>query len=234
MNKSTKIILAVMAAGLAAFLVWGVIYKKSNSIDYNLNSIIESTEESGGIPEHVEGDPNAEIIIVEYSDYQCSGCAAHVEPLAELIKKYEGKVAVVHRSYILSYHENGFAASAAAEAAGLQGYWKEYGDYLFANQADWFYSDAETRLTQFTEYFNIVTSKKGDTEKFLADMSSEAVRDKVNFDISLAKKSSSISSIEYTPAFFIDNKFIDFAYDNPDELSFVDYMSRIIDEKLSK
>lgn len=241
MNKSTKIILSVASACLLAFLAWGIIYKSSTSTDFDINSIIPASEKSGNIPEHVEyyiskanqtvEDP--EVVIIEYSDYQCSGCAAHASLVADLVEKYSGKVAVVHRSYILSYHTNGFAASAAAEAAGLQGYWKEYGDYLFENQEDWFYSDADTRLEQFKRYFEIVTDHKGDLAKFVSDMSSESVSKKVNFDISLAKKSSAVSNIEYTPAFFIDGEFIDFAYDNPDELSFVDYMSRIIDAKLS-
>lgn len=234
-NKSSLIIFGILGAILVAFFTWAIIYKQSNTTDisaYDINKIIEDTSESGGIGEHIEGNPDAEIVIIEYSDFQCSGCASVVDKTADLIKKYDGKVAVVHRSYVLSYHENGLAAASAAEAAGLQGYWKPYGEYLFSHQDDWYYSDATTRTDQFVKYFDTVTEGKGDKEKFLADYASEAVKTKVNFDLKIAK--SIAGNIQYTPAFFLDGKLIDFAYDNPDNLSFVDYFSKKIDEKLAK
>ena len=148
----------------------------------------------------------------------------------ELVEKYGDKIAIIHRTYVLSYHDNGTAAAVAAEAAGLQGYWKEYGNYLFENQTDWFYSDAKKRTDQFISYFDIVTEGEGDKEKFIADMSAENTKAKVNFDITLAKGVK--DQIKYTPAFFIDGTFIDWANDNPDKLSVVDYFSKIIDERL--
>ncbi len=232
--SSTVIILIVAALALGAFLTWGIIKNQTPASEisgsYDSTKIIPKNEESGNIAEHVEGNPNAELVIVEYSDYQCSGCAAMVDDVEELVEKYGDKIAIVHRTYVLSYHDNGTAAAVAVESAGLQGYWKEYGDYLFENQNDWYYSNATERTEQFTNYFNIVTEGKGDVDKFVADMSSENTKAKVNFDISLAKQVK--DQIQYTPAFFIDNQFIDWAYDNPDQLSIVDYFSKIINEKL--
>lgn len=234
MNKSTKIILIVAALLFGGFFAWAIIHRQSQPVNnYDLNSVISANDDNGNIADHIEGNPDAEIKLYEYSDYQCSGCASVVDDVKDLIKKYNGKVAIVHRTYVLSYHTNGIAAASAAEAAGLQGYWKKYGDYLFEKQEEWFYSDANQRTEQFTEYFKTVTDNKGDVDKFLADMASDNVNKKVNFDIALAKRASGISEIQYTPAFFFDGEFIDWAYNNEDKLSFVDYMSKIIDAKLN-
>lgn len=235
MNKSTGIILAVAVVLFGGFFTWAIIRNQSNLVDtsnFDTNSIIVASDENGHIADHIEGGEDAEVFLVEYSDFQCSGCASVVDSVAELVEKYDGKLAVIHRSYVLSYHTNGIAAASAAEAAGLQGYWKPYGDYLFEKQADWFYSDANTRTDQFVAFFDTVTKGKGDKEKFLADMASEEVKAKVNFDISLANKVK--DQIEYTPAFFLDGKFINWAYENEEKLSFVEYMSKFIDEKLDK
>lgn len=247
MNKSTKIILIIAAVFFGGFFTWAIIRNQSQIVDtseYDINSVIPASEATGNIAEHIEGNPDAKLKIFEYSDFQCSGCASVVDSVKELLEKYENDVAVVHRTYVLAYHDNGFAAASAAEAAGLQGYWKKYGDYLFEKQADWFYSDATQRTEQFTEYFKEVTDNKGDVDKFLADMNSEAVKTKVNFDIAIAKKASSISDIQYTPAFFIDGEFVDWNgaltklnkdKDEQDpEITFVDYFSGLIDEKLDK
>lgn len=234
-SVSTIIIFIVALVAFGGFLAWGIIRNQSSTIvseDHDATKIIPVSSESGEIAEHVEGNPDAKLVIVEYSDYQCSGCASVVDDVEALVEKYGDKIAVVHRTYVLSYHDNGTAAAVAAEAAGLQGYWKEYGDYLFENQSDWFYSDAKKRTDQFVSYFDIVTSGKGDKEKFIADMSAENTKAKVNRDIALAKEVK--DQIKYTPAFFIDGEFVDWAYDNPDELSIVDYFSKIIDEKLEE
>lgn len=230
MNKSSSIILCVMGVILAGFFGWAIWHNQQ--FNFDIDRIIESTEQSGGIAEHVEGNPNAEVLFIEYSDYQCSGCASVVDDVHELLEKYGDKIGVVHRTYVLSYHTNGVAAATAVEAAGLQGFWKPYGDYLFAHQDDWFYSDATERTKQFEDYFMVVTEGRGDLELFRKDFAGEATKAKVNFDLKIAKQVS--DDIQYTPAFFLDGEFINWAYDNKDELSFVDYFSQIIDSKLAK
>lgn len=234
-SVSTIIIFIIAILAFGGFLTWGVIRNQAGTdvaAEYDITKIIPASEESGNIEEHVEGNKDAKIVIVEYFDYQCSGCASAVDDVEKLIEKYGDKIAIVHRVYVLSYHKNGIAAATAVEAAGLQGYWKEYGDYLFENQSDWYYSDATERTTQFIDYFKKVTNGKGNVDKFKADMAAENTKAKVDFDISIAKSIS--DKIQYTPAFFIDDELIDWAYDNPDQLPMVDYFSKVIDEKLKE
>ena len=157
-----------------------------------------------------------------------------------LAKKYKDDIAIVQRSYVLPYHTNGKAASQAAEAAGLQGYWAEYGELLFKNQNEWFSSDVTERTAFFTNYFKKVAGDKGDVDKFLADSESDATAAKVEFDISMGKHAG--EEIYYTPAFFMDGVFIDWADNsegkasivNTEKKDFVEFMSDLINAKLSR
>ena len=185
-----------------------VINGNNNAIDYdnyNFYSIIAPDNHNGQIGDNVKGDSNAPVLIFEYADYQCPGCASMNNRVNEAINKADGKLAIVYRNYLLSYHQNGTAAASAAIAAGLQGYWKEYGDKLFANQAEWEYSTGSERTTYFDKYFLEVTNQKGDLTQFHKDIASEKVSQRISFDMGIGKR----IEVPGTPAFFLVGQFID-------------------------
>ena len=103
-----------------------------------------------------------------------------------LVEEYDGKVAVVFRTEIMDYHQNGTAAASAALAAAKQGYWQEYKDLLFTNQNDWYYSDVQQRQSQFEEYFTKASGGKGDLAQFREDMGSKEVSQNISFDAGMA------------------------------------------------
>ena len=232
MNKSTGIILAVAVLLFGGLFTWAIIRNQSSAgqySQYDANSIISANDNNGHIADHIEGNEDAEILLVEYADFQCSGCAANASAVTELVEKYAGKVAVIHRSYVLSYHSNGIAAASAAEAAGLQGYWKAYADLLFANQSEWEGATASTRGSYFNSYFETASKGEGDLEKFQSDLKSEAVSKKIDFDVALAKS----VNIEATPALYLDGEPIDW-YEQNTKTGFLEFMRNLIDEKLAK
>lgn len=201
-------IIAIMAfIGIAGFLVIDGNNKATNYNDYDFYSVIEPDEHNGYIGDHVKGDEDAPVLIFEYADFQCPGCASINPHVNAAIEKSEGRLAIVYRSFILSYHQNGTAAASAAEAAGLQGYYKAYADKLFSEQAEWEYASAAERTALFQKYFNEVTDGKGDLEKFNADLASENVSKKISFDMGIAKR----VDIAGTPAFYIDGQLIDWS-----------------------
>lgn len=232
MNRVTGIIIGVVIAGFVAFAVWTTSQKQESVVDfanYNEYSIIETNNDNGGIADHVKGNKDAKVIIYEYADYQCPGCASVNPWVNKLLEEYGDKIGIVYRSFLLSYHANAHAAAAAAEAAGLQGYWKEYADFLFANQSEWEYASASERGNYFARYFSEITEGKGDVEKFRLDMESKEVSAKIDFDIGLANK----VNITATPAFYMDGEMLDW-YENSSQTSFMEFMRKKIDEKLSK
>lgn len=211
MNKGTnKGLIAVIVAIAVVFVgivIWRLSDKQANQVDYSkydINSYIGPNEDNGEIGDHVKGDKDAPVLIFEYADYQCSACASANKRVNKLLEEYDGKLAVVYRDFLINGHQNAMAAASAAEAAGLQGYWKEYSDSLFTNQSVWSDATGDSRTNIFADLFNKVTNNQGDTQKFLSDLKSENVKDKVNFDIGLSKD----LDIPGTPSFFLDGELI--------------------------
>src|SRR5947209_12158227 len=60
------------------------------------------------------GDMNAPVTIVEFTDFQCSACAAMYPVIEDAVKTYGNRVRLVVRNFPLSMHQN---ARKAAEAA---------------------------------------------------------------------------------------------------------------------
>ena len=124
-----------------------------------------------------------------------------------VVEELEGDLAVVYRNFLLSYHQNGTAAATAAEAAGLQGYWKKYADKLFAEQTEWQYASGSERTAMFKKYFEAVTNGQGDLTKFENDLKSSSISKKISFDMGIAQR----IDVGGTPSFYIDGQLIDFS-----------------------
>lgn len=201
---------------------------------YNLTSIIAAGDDNGQIAEHVKGDPEtAKVVLYEYADYQCSACALFQSWMKELIKEYDGQLAVVFRIYPLtSIHPNAIAAASAVEAAGLQGYWEEMGDLVFANQAEWFYATGNKRTEYFVSYFQSVSNGQGDVAQFKSDMAGDRVKAKINFDKAIAES----YDLSATPSFIgPDGKELDFTTDVEQTKSGIQsYLRQYINKRLGK
>ena len=224
------IVFCVFLLGLIGFKVISNIVANSNMGQYDVNTIIAPNDDNGHIGDNVEGDPNAPVLIFEYADFQCSGCATAFPRMKKLVEEYDGKLAIVYRNFLLSYHQNGTAAASAAEAAGLQGYWVEYATLLFANQSVWYNASGSSRTDMFASLFHKASNGNGDEDKFIKDMSSADVKAKISFDSKLAKG----LDITGTPSFFLDGEKLDFdGAGARTEEGFLDYMREKVNAKLA-
>ena len=194
----------VALLGVATFFVIDGNNKATNFDDYNFDSIIAASDNNGNIGDHVKGNPDAPVLVFEYADYQCPGCASINPKVNKAIEESDGKLAVVYRSFLLSYHKNGTAAASAAEAAGLQGYWKAYADKLFAEQSEWQGASGSERSSLFEKYFADVSKGEGDMDKFKKDVASEEVSKKISFDMGIGRR----VDVPSTPAFYVDGQHI--------------------------
>lgn len=243
-NRTLLIVLiAVVALFIGAVVFVPQLTKKSeeeptpefNLSDYNLTSLIAADDNNGHIADHVKGDATkAKLLIFEYADYQCSACALFSSWIDELVEEYKGEVAFVFRVFPLtSIHPNAIAAASAVEAAGLQGYWEEYGSLVFNNQAEWFYATGDKRTNYFVDYFSVISKGAGDVDKFKEDMASANVKAKVNFDKAIAES----YNLDATPSFIgEDGKEINFAGDDVEQnkTGIQKYFRQYIDAKLGK
>ncbi|MBQ9020196.1 thioredoxin domain-containing protein [Candidatus Saccharibacteria bacterium] len=210
MKKVTAAIIGIIVIAFGALLVISLKNKSDNAVDYtkyDANAIIEGDQYNGNISDHVKGNKDAPVLLFEYADYQCPGCASINPRINKVLEEFGDKVGLVYRNYLLSYHQNGTAAATAAEAAAMQGYWKPYADMLFSNQSTWETASVEERGEMFVDLFAKVTEGKGDLDRFRQDMEKPEIKKKLSFDQGLGDK----IGISGTPSIYLNGEKIDFS-----------------------
>jgi len=137
------------------------------------------------------GPANAEITIVEFSDYQCPFCRRfHQETYQALLAAYPGKIRFVYRNLPLTeIHPEAFPAAEAAMCAGEQNSYWQYHEKLFSseNLGSETYRQYAQELGLNMDTFDQCVS----TGKYQADIQKDA-----DFAINLGVRS--------TPTFFIN------------------------------
>ena len=206
--STAAIVIAVIVVAILCVGTIVVINNQKEAVDYTPymgETVVEATEANGQIADHIIGNADAPVILHEYANFQCNHCAAMRPVVEQVVADSNGQLAVVFRNLTWSAFQNSKAAAAAAEAAGLQGYWEPYAKKLFEQQAEWAYATGDERTELFDKYFDEVSDGQGDMEKFNADMESEAVQAKVKFDTTMGTE----EGAEGTPAFFYNGQHLD-------------------------
>lgn len=85
--------------------------------------------------DHILGDYDAAVTLVEYGDYQCPHCAAAQLPVKQVLSHHGGRICFAFRHFPLTeVHPMAGMAAETAEFAGGHGRFWEMHDALFANQ----------------------------------------------------------------------------------------------------
>lgn len=203
MGKIKWLIFTATIVGFFAFIISSSNQASINLEDININIAQIANSDNGGIADHIKGNPESKVALIEYADYQCPGCAT-TNPIMKLfVDEYKDKIAFIFRNYpITSIHKNAKSSAAAVEAAGLQNKYWEMHDLIFETQSNWQYLDIEKR----TEFYISQAKKLGlDADKFKKDMSSADVDKKIKYDQAMARQ----SKLEATPSFILNGKLID-------------------------
>ncbi len=146
--------------------------------------------------DNYKGAENGKAVLVEYSDFQCPGCAGVYPVIKQLVNEFPNDLKFVYRHYPLrQMHNNAVSAAQASEAAGKQGKFWEMHDMIFNTQSTWENDPAPEILFE-----KLAESLGLDLDQFESDFSSEGVRDKVQRD------EDSASSLSGTPTFFLNGK----------------------------
>ena len=94
--------------------------------------------------DHIRGNKNARIALVEYSDLECPFCKTFHPTAQKVVDEYNGKVMWVYRHYPLSFHANAQKESEASECVYDQG-----GDDAFWKFIDSIYARTTSNGTGF-------------------------------------------------------------------------------------
>ncbi|MFH1829859.1 MAG: thioredoxin domain-containing protein [Pseudomonadota bacterium] len=144
--------------------------------------------ELGDVP--AIGEDDAEVILVEFADYQCSFCKRVRPTIWRLVDEYKGKLRYVFLDFPLSFHREAKKAHEAARCAGDQGKYYEYNRKLFENQSKLEPDD----LKKYAKQLNF------DTNKFNQCLDSGAHTATVEKMIEKGAK----AGVSGTPVFFIN------------------------------
>jgi protein-disulfide isomerase len=138
------------------------------------------------------GPADAEIVIVEFSDFQCPYCQQfHEETFPDLLAAYPGKIRFVYRNFPLppSMHPDAMSAAVAALCAGDQDAYWDYHGKLFGDNP----------LNEET-YIQYATDLDLNIEEFTACLSSGKHDDFIAQDMEF----SSNLGVQSTPTFFVN------------------------------
>ena len=85
--------------------------------------------------DHVRGNPEAPIVIVEYGEFECPDCGRAYHVTKRLLEEMPGTIGFAFRHFARD-HVNPFSerSALAAEAAGAQARFWEMHDFLFEHQ----------------------------------------------------------------------------------------------------
>lgn len=133
---------------------------------------------TGAVPsvsndDHIKGNKNAPVTLIEYSDFQCPYCGAFEPTMETVLAKYKDQVRLVYRHFPLSFHPNAQPAALASECASEQGKFWEFHTAMFKNQdslGDDFYkklaSDNKLNMGKFNDCVS--------TQKYLKKVQDQA------------------------------------------------------------
>ena len=148
--------------------------------------------------DYIKGNPNAPILIVEYSDYDCPFCKAFHETMNRIIDEYgvTGKVAWVYRQFpIPQLHPNAPRISEAAlcvgDIAGNDAFWT-FSDLVFEERN----TNEPTNVTRLPEF---AKAAGVDAAAFTACLESGRMKDAVTEDFN----GGAAAGIQGTPQSFV-------------------------------
>jgi protein-disulfide isomerase/uncharacterized membrane protein len=146
------------------------------------------------------GNPDAEIVIIEYTDYMCFQCNKTHYYLRKLMASYPGKLKIVHRHFPMDHkvnplvevpvHHGSGALAMLAIYAQTQGKFWEMNDYLFAN----------AREVEQIDLRSAAAAAGLDARRLAAALSDPSIRSKLRRDILSGLK----TGVRGTPTFSIN------------------------------
>ncbi|WP_326793458.1 Na+/H+ antiporter NhaA (plasmid) [Streptomyces sp. NBC_00841] len=196
----SAVVLSVVTTWLIAWTL-GLLPEQARirSLLGSAESIVDLVPPVNDRRDHVRGPVDAPVTVVEFGDFECPYCG-RAEPVMRDLLAHAGDVRYVWRHLPLTdVHPHAQLAAEAAQAAGDQGAFWEMHDALLAHQG----ALATDDVTRYAEEIGL------DIDRFHTGLSSLAGATRIAEDVESADR----SGVSGTPAFFINGRRHDGAYD---------------------
>lgn len=144
----------------------------------------------------MRGNKDAQVTIIEFSDFQCPACGGAAPSVKKILADYEGKIKLYFRQFPLeTIHPLARTAALASFCAQEQGKFWEYHDKIFENQKDL----SETSLKKWAGDLKL------NQVKFNTCFNNKQYDQAVDNDISLGNS----VNISGTPTFYVNGKIVE-------------------------
>ena len=158
--------------------------------------------------DHIQGNKNAPIELVEYGDYQCPHCGRAYPIIKSIQERMGDRLKFIFRNFPLTeIHPEAFGAALAAEAAAHQDKFWEMHDIIFEHQR---HLQAENIL-QYAKRVGL------NMAIFSKDIQQQLFIDKVEDDI----ESGIRSGVNGTPSFYVNGAKYNGSWEEEDFVEFL-------------
>jgi protein-disulfide isomerase len=150
--------------------------------------------------DHVQGEPDAAVTLVQYGDYECPYTRMSRHAVHQLQREFHNSLRFVFRHFPLEeIHPHARAAALAAEAAGAQtDFWSMH-DYQFEHQNQLEEPDLQTYAIELGL----------DADRFDRDRRSRDIEGRIDRDLDSGER----SGVAGTPTFYVSGIRHDGGYD---------------------
>lgn len=156
--------------------------------------------------DHIQGNPDAPLTLVEYGDYECPYCGMAYPIVKRLQKHFGDRLRFVFRNFpLIDNHPHAGIAAMSAEFADSKGKFWEMHDVLYENQ----------RSLELSDIMNYAKTLNLSTHELKISIESEVYAQKIQNDFMGGVK----SGVNGTPTFFINEKRFNDSYEYENLLS---------------
>ncbi len=154
----------------------------------------------------VRGNPDAPVLIVEFSDFQCPYCARGATTVEQILEKYPDEVRFVFKHFPLNFHPWAKPASIAAHCAAQQdpdAFWTLHDEY-FANQKTLNPGNVLAESRKYLDGSDVDLAAWSVCAEDKESAEYEAAAAAVDADMAFGQK----LGVSGTPGFFVNGEFL--------------------------
>jgi Na+/H+ antiporter NhaA len=185
----------VLLASAIAFLVGWTIFRVTDWVSPPEPVGLTLIRQVDPDRDHMRGDRNGLLTLVEYGDYECPFCSRATGAIDEVRAHFGDDLRYVWRHLPLErVHPRAFEAARASEAAALQGKFWEMGRELFEHQDD----------LEWSDMYRYAVTVGCDIEQFDHDVRVDP--SKVLHRVQDDAQDAELMDLNSTPTFFVNGK----------------------------